>query len=204
MRFTPTLRLGDVLVVLEGPARLLWEEHGHGMGPRHWTPTALWPNEKERAEVREHLDGERPLLVLLDEARCRVPMLREEWRAAPRQLLRHQADMHVDMQADIGFEGAADDEVVEVGLPFLDWLPEVHRERAARFLAESDAELARTPMAFLPSLLTEEPRDGTPLSPRFARRLLPNALTADRLAAAVEHLFADASRYCVAATGSAR
>lgn len=196
MRFTPTLRLGDVLVVLEGPARLLWEEHARGMGPRHWTPTALWPDEKQRAEVREHLDGERPLLVLLDEARCRVPMLREEWRAAPRQLLRDQRD--------IGFEGAADDEVVEVGLPFLDWLPEVHRERATRFLAQTDAELARTPMAFLPPLMTEEACGGSPLNPRFARRLLPHALTADRLAAAVEHLFADASRYCVAATGSAR
>ncbi|MGW6022132.1 hypothetical protein [Streptomyces sp. NPDC055099] len=154
--------------------------------------------------MREHLEEGRPLLVLLDEARCRVPMLREEWRAAPGQLLRHQTEFQADSQTDIGFEGAADDEVVEVALPFLDWLPEVHRERAARFLAESDAELARTPMAFLPPLMTEEPRAGTPLSPRFARRLLPTALTADRLAAAVEHLFADASRYCVAATGAAR
>ncbi|MGW0908455.1 hypothetical protein [Streptomyces sp. NPDC002853] len=196
MRFTPTLRSGDVLVVLEGPARLLWEEHTRGVGPRNWTPTGLWPDERQRAEVREHLDAERPLLVLLDEARCRVPMLREEWRAAPPQLRR--------AQGDIGFEGAGDDEVVEVGVPFLDWLPEVHRERAARFLARTDAELARTPMAFLPPLMTEEPRDGTPPSPRFARRLLPSALTADRLAAAIEHLFADASRCCVAATGSAR
>ncbi|MGW7069797.1 hypothetical protein ACWGII_00410 [Streptomyces sp. NPDC054855] len=146
--------------------------------------------------MREHLEGERPLLVLLDEARCRVPMLREEWRAAPRQLLRDVAG--------VGSEETEDDEVVEVGLPFLDWLPEVHRERAARFLAESDAELARTPMAFLPPLMIEEPGAGTPLSPRFARRLLPNALTADRLAAAVEHLFAEASRCCVAASGSAR
>lgn len=182
---------------------MLWKEHAGGPGPRHWTPTGVWPDARQRAEVREHLDGERPLLVLLDEARCRVPMLREEWQAAPRQLLRDQAgtgSRGPDDPAD-----PADDEVVEVRLPFLDWLPEAHRQRAARFLAESDAELARTPVAFLPPLMTEEPRDGTPMSPRFARRLLPSALTADRLAAAVEHLFTDASQYCAAAaTGSAR
>ncbi|WP_202121023.1 hypothetical protein [Streptomyces sp. BA2] len=196
MRFTPTLRLGDVLVVLEGPARMLWEERASGYETKQWTPKGIWPDAEQRAEVREHLDGERPLLVLLDEARCRVPMLREEWQAAPCRLLRDHLDA--------GCEDPADDEVVEVSLPFLDWLPEAHRERAARFLAESDAELSCTPMAFLPPLMTEKRHEGVPLSPRFARRLLPNALTGDRLAAAVEHLFADASQYCAAATGSAR
>lgn len=196
MHFTPTLRLGDVLVVLEGPARMLWKEHATGPATPQWTPTGLWPDARQRAEVREHLDGERPLLVLLDEARRRVPMLREEWRAAPCRLLREQAGA--------GSEAPADDEVVDISLPFLDWLPAAHRERAARFLAESDAELSRTPVAFLPPLMTEERRDGTPRSPRFARRLLPNALTADRLAVAVEHLFADASQSCGAAAGSVR
>lgn len=200
MRFTPTLRLGDVLIVLEGPARLLWEEHASTPERRHWTPAGLWPDHDHRAEVHEHLAEGRPLLILLDEARCRVPMLREEWQAAPRHLLRGPAGA--------GAEAAADhetgDEVVEVSLPFLDWLPAADRERAARFLARSDAEIARTPLAFLPPLMIEERREGSPPSPRFARRLLPNALTADRLAAAVEHLFADATRCCAAATGAAR
>ncbi|MEU5952209.1 hypothetical protein [Streptomyces sp. NPDC047525] len=196
MRFTPTLRLGDVLVVLEGPARVLWDEPAPGPGAGHWTPTGLWPDAAQRTEIREHLDGERPLLVLLDEARARVPMLREEWRAAPCRL------PNVRVGADSG--DLADGEVIDVRLPFLDWLPEAHRERALRFLAESDAALSRTPVAFLPPLMTEERRDGEPPSPRFARRLLPNALTADRLAAAVDHLFADASHCCAAATGSAR
>ncbi|GAA3116985.1 hypothetical protein GCM10010449_43870 [Streptomyces rectiviolaceus] len=175
---------------------MLWEEPAPGPGAKNWKPRGLWPNEAQRAGVREHLDGERPLLVLLDEARCRVPMLREEWRAAPCRLLRDRAG------ADSG--DLEDDEVVDVRLPFLDWLPEAHRKRAVRFLAESDAALSRTPMAFLPPLMTEERRDGVPPSPRFARRLLPNALTADRLAAAVEHLFGDASHRCAAATGSVR
>lgn len=198
MHFTPTLRLGDVLVVLEGPARMLWEQHAAGPEMRQWTPKGLWPDAEQRAEVREHLDGERPLLVLLDEARRRVPVLREEWQAAPCPLLLDQAGA--------GSEDLGDEEVVEVRLPFLDWLPEEHRERAARFLAESDAALSRTPVAFLPPLMTEQRRDGVQPSPRFARRLLPNALTADRLAAAVEHLFADEPYPCAAAvaSGSAR
>lgn len=181
-----------------------WEQHAAGTKMRQWTPTGLWPDAEQRAEVREHLDRERPLLVLLDEARCRVPVLREEWQAAPRLLLLDKADSGPEDGPEDRPEDLADEEVVEVRLPFLDWLPEEHRERAARFLAESDAALSRTPVAFLPPLMTEERHDGAPLSPRFARRLLPNALTADRLAAAVEHLFADAPRPCAAATGSAR
>lgn len=187
---------------------MLWEQHASGTEMRQWTPTGLWPDAEQRAEVREHLDGERPLLVLLDEARCRVPVLREEWQAAPCLLLLGKAgagpEDGPEGVPEARPEDSADEEVVEVRLPFLDWLPEEHRERAARFLAESDAALSRTPVAFLPPLMTEERREGAPLSPRFARRLLPNALTADRLAAAVEHLFADAPRPCAAATGSAR
>lgn len=198
MHFTPTLRLGDVLVILEGPARVLWNEPAVEPGRRKWTPTGLWPDEAQRALVREYLDEERPLLVLLDDARRQVPLLREEWQAAPHPVVR---DLVSAGREDLTDDGDDGDEVVEVRLPFLDWLPQAHRERAARFLAESDAALSRTPMALLPPLLAEETRPGVPQSPRFARRLLPSALTADRLAAAVEYLFADGGRPCAASAG---
>ncbi|MCQ4208931.1 hypothetical protein [Streptomyces longispororuber] len=184
-----------MLVILEGPARVVWHETATGHGQKNWTPTGLWPDEAQRTQVREHLDGERPLLVLLDDARSHVPMLREEWQAAPCRVVH---DLVGADCADLADDG---DEIVDVRLPFLDWLPQAHRERAARFLAESDAELSRTPMALLPPLLAEEPRPGLPRSPRFARRLLPNALTADRLAAAVEHLFTGAQRPHAATAG---
>ncbi|MFJ9036947.1 hypothetical protein ACIRF8_10215 [Streptomyces sp. NPDC102406] len=143
--------------------------------------------------MREHLDNGRPLLVLLDDARRHVPLLREEWQAAPHRLVRQLVGVRRgDVPGDT-------DELVEVRLPFLDWLPDAHRERAAQFLAESDAALSRTPMALLPPLLAEEPRHGAAPGPRFARRLLPHALTADRFEAAVRHLFADAPRPCAAA-----
>ncbi|WP_330455644.1 hypothetical protein OIB37_01445 [Streptomyces sp. NBC_00820] len=184
-----------MLVILEGPARVLWNEPAVEPGRRKWTPTGLWPDEAQRALVREYLDDERPLLVLLDDARRHLPLLREEWQAAPRRVVR---DLVAAVREDLADDG---DEVVEVRLPFLDWLPQADRERAARFLAESDAALSRTPMALLPPLLIEETRPGVPQSPRFARRLLPSALTTDRLAAAVEYLFADGGRPCAASAG---
>ncbi|MET7290282.1 hypothetical protein [Streptomyces sp. NPDC005573] len=174
---------------------MLWNEPAVGPGRRKWIPTGLWPDEAQRALVREHLDDGRPLLVLLDEARSRLPLLREEWQSAPRRLVRDLVGTGGENLPDDG------DEVVEVRLPFLDWLPQAHRERAARFLADSDAALSLTPMALLPPLLIEEARRGVPRSPRFARRLLPSALTADRLAAAVQYLFADGGRPCGASAG---
>ncbi|MEV1027042.1 hypothetical protein [Streptomyces sp. NPDC050264] len=171
-----------------------WNEPAAEPGRRNWTPTGLWPDESQRALVHEHLDGERPLLVLLDDARRRVPLLREEWQAAPYRLVR---DLVGTRRADLAADA---DELVEVRLPFLDWLPQAHRERAERFLAESDAALSRTPMALLPPLLAEKRHHGAPPNPRFARRLLPNALTPDRFEAAVRHLFADTPHSCAAAT----
>lgn len=140
--------------------------------------------------VREHLESERPLLVLLDEARSRVPMLRDEWQAAPCRVVE---DLTGDCPGNL-----VDDEVVELRLPFLDWLPTTHRDRAARFLADSDAALSRTPLALLPPLLIEERHDDVLPNPRFARRILPTALTADRITAVVEHLFSDRPQACPA------
>ncbi|MFF3896398.1 hypothetical protein ACFYY3_25095 [Streptomyces sp. NPDC001812] len=111
MRFSPTLRFGEVLVVLEGPARVLWKEPAPERAS-HWTPTGIWPDEGQLAMVRAHLESGRPLLVLLDEARDPVPMLREEWQAAPCRLLENLTGAcHGDL---------VDDEVVELRLPFLD------------------------------------------------------------------------------------
>lgn len=189
MRFSPTLRFGEVLVVLEGPARVLWKEPAPERAS-HWTPTGIWPDEGQLAMVREHLESERPLLVLLDEARNPVPILREEWQAAPCRLLE-------DLTGTC-HENLVDDEVIELRLPFLDWLPAAHRDRAARFLSDSDTALSRTPVALLPPLMAEKKHDGVPSSPRFARRIVPNALTASRLTAAIEHLFAAGPQQCTA------
>ncbi|WP_406161122.1 hypothetical protein OG806_36660 [Streptomyces sp. NBC_00882] len=187
-----------MLVVLEGPARVLWKEPSPQPGAGDWTPTGIWPDEDELAMVREHIERGLPLLVLLDEAHRRIPLLRQELRAAPCRLL-ESLMAGTGTGTSTGSGELLDDEVVEVRLPFLDWLPDAHRDRAARFLEDSDAALSRTPVALLPPLMTEERQDGLPPSPRFARRILPNALTAGRLAAAVEHLFVEGAQHCAAA-----
>ncbi|WP_328641403.1 hypothetical protein [Streptomyces canus] len=187
-----------MLVVLEGPARVLWKEPSPQPGAGDWTPTGIWPDEDELAMVREHIERGLPLLVLLDEAHRRIPLLRQELRAAPCRLL-ESLMAGTGTSTSTGSGELLDDEVVEVRLPFLDWLPDAHRDRAARFLEDSDAALSRTPVALLPPLMTEERQDGLPPSPRFARRILPNALTAGRLAAAVEHLFVEGAQHCAAA-----
>ncbi|MGP4044408.1 hypothetical protein [Streptomyces sp. 2A115] len=169
---------------------MLWKEPEREPGAGQWTPTGIWPDERQLAMVREHLESERPLLVLLDEARSRVPMLREEWQAAPCRVVE---DLTGDCPGTL-----VDEEVVELRLPFLDWLPATHRDRAARFLTDSDAALSRTPLALLPPLLIEERHDEVPPNPRFARRILPTALTAGRITAVVEHLFADRTQACPA------
>ncbi|MEV0266152.1 hypothetical protein AB0I49_33090 [Streptomyces sp. NPDC050617] len=217
MNGTPMTRFGEALVVFEGPGRISWRAAEHG----EWAPDGIWPEQTLRTLLAEHIDSGSPLLVVLDEARDTVPVLREEWDRAPYSVRAALTGAHT--LARTGTDGAAEaagtartrrgtelaasgtpcaefgrcaehGEIIEVRVPFLDWLPEPVRARAAAFLAESDETLARTPTALLPPLLLEEPRpQHQQAAPqvRFARRLLPGALTPARLSAAVRHIFGD-------------
>ncbi|WKX70283.1 hypothetical protein [Streptomyces sp. XD-27] len=180
MTSTPATRFGEVLVVFEGPARIIWHNAGGGT----WIPQGLWPRAAHRAELREHLDGHRPVLVILDGAEDTVPLLREEWERAPRALrtvLRSLREVPEPQESP---------ELMEFSLPFLDWLPEPHRERGTAFLTRTKEVFSRVPPALLPPLLLDEeeqPPGGSRI--RFARRLLPGALPPGRMAAAVRHVF---------------
>ncbi|MEU7040945.1 hypothetical protein AB0A77_07780 [Streptomyces varsoviensis] len=208
MNGTPMLRFGEALVVFEGPARINWRTARQG----EWAPDGIWPEQTLRALLADHIDSGSPLLVVLDEARDTVPVLREEWERAPYPVRAALAGAHTLARTETDEAGArpatehartdapcaefggcaGHGEIIEVRVPFLDWLPEPVRARAAAFLAESDETLARTPTALLPPLLLEDPRpqpQHTAPHVRFARRLLPGALTTARLAAAVRHIF---------------
>ncbi|WP_431044502.1 hypothetical protein ACQUSR_23065 [Streptomyces sp. P1-3] len=180
MTSTPAMRFGEVLVVFEGPARIIWHDAGGGT----WIPQGLWPQEVHRAELRKHLDGRGPVLVVLDGAGDTVPLLREEWERAPQALrtaLRGLREVPEPQEAP---------ELLEFTLPFLDWLPELHRGRGTAFLTRTREVLSRVPLALLPPLLLDE-EEQPPEGPRirFARRLLPGALPPARMAAAVRHIF---------------
>ncbi len=215
MNGTPMMRFGEVLVVFEGPDRISWRAAEHG----EWAPDGIWPEQTLRTLLAEHVASGSPLLVVLDEARDTVPVLREEWERAPypvraalagaHALARTEADgartrrttEHARTDAPCAEFGRCADhgEIIEVRVPFLDWLPESVRDRAAAFLAESDETLARTPTALLPPLLLEDSRprpQHTAPHVRFARRLLPGALTSPRLSAAVRHIFGYRSAPC--------
>ncbi|MEC4017863.1 hypothetical protein QMK28_16530, partial [Streptomyces sp. H27-D2] len=115
MNGTPTMRFGEVLVVFEGPARIDWRINGQG----DWTPEGLWPEPRHRELLDEHLDCGGSLLVVLDEARSVVPVLHDEWQRTPHPL-------RTALSAETTDEAAGIDdieEVMELRVPFLDWLP---------------------------------------------------------------------------------
>ncbi|WP_372411715.1 hypothetical protein [Streptomyces luteireticuli] len=171
-------RCGNAVVVREGPQRLLWHHRGGGT----WIPCGLWPERRHREQLSAHLACGCPLLVVLDGAAA-VPVLREEWQHAPEPL-----------RAALGVAAEPGAEVVELTVPFLDWLPAEHRRRGADFLSRTDALLARRPAALLPPLLLDhgEPAPGQPRI-RFARRRPSAVLTPGHLAAVVQQTFGRAT-----------
>jgi hypothetical protein len=149
----PILHYGEVMVVIEGPARVTWRRSG---GAR-WTPTGLWPTATQWAEVVDRLDRGAPLLVVLDDVPAKVSLLAEEFADAPPPL----AALAQDVRG----------EVVDLQIPLLDWLPAELRRRGLQFLHASTETASRTPVPLLPALVLDEPASVMP-NVRFAH-LLP-------------------------------
>jgi hypothetical protein len=180
VRTEPTHRCADVLVVFEGPRRVIWNrggcQGGPQIGPQSWVPAGLWPTAEQAAEVADHIGGGGRLFVVLEEAPAVVSLLAEEFaQAAPALVaLADPADR--------------DEPVVDVRVPVLDWLPGSLRERGLRFLASSQAVMDRNPAALLPRLLLEEETGGDPV--RFARRVPPAGNALGHLAPVLDRVFA--------------
>ena len=164
----PCVRCGDVLIVFEGAARLVWEHDG----PRNPRAARVWPSGPEHAEIQHHLDRGDPLLVVLEHAEATVPVLVEEVVAAP------------TIAALAHFTG----DVGEIDIPFLDWLPEPLRERGRSFLERSRQAADLMPRAVRPPLLVGCPSPG-PARVRFARRQAPGPLSGPALEELVEYVF---------------
>jgi hypothetical protein len=125
-----------VLVVHEGEARLRWVGSA-----ADWSLVGMWPDAEDRRMLAEHLRAGRPLLVVLDAAAPTVTIWRHELR-----------------MPESAFQAVADDgDLLEVTVPFLEWLPDDLRERGHRFCLRASAMAQRTPAALQPAVIVEEP-----------------------------------------------
>ncbi|WP_419998773.1 hypothetical protein [Streptomyces boninensis] len=169
---TATERHGSTLVVFEY-RRMLWTRPG----PGRWHPAGIWPQAAEAAEVAAHISAGHGVLVVLDGGEPTVPLLAEEFAAAPASVRRLVPEA-----------GPHPPEPIDVPIPVLDWLPVPLRRRGFVFLRRCAELRRRTPAALLPSLLVDDP-DPDRLQLRFALRIRSPGTGDSRLADTARHLF---------------
>lgn len=138
----------EVLVVLEGAPRLRWSATGRG-----WLLTGLWPEPHDRDALERQLDDELPVLVVLDHAAPVVTALREELRRLP---------------PGVTVRGSDDDDVVDLVVPLLDWLPQPLRRCGREFASQARQRIDTTRHSSLPPLIFDHGRGAHPV--RFAQR----------------------------------
>jgi hypothetical protein len=154
-------------VVFDGPRRLRWSGPQDGSA----TPVALWPDPAQRRHVERHLLQQAPLLVIVDHDRGPVQLLSEEITTPP-------AALAPLLQGD--------QELTELHIPLLEWLPAPLRARGEAFLHRARAQRAATPRPLLPDLIVED----HPRSPvRIALRTSPRPLAEHELALTAQHIF---------------
>ena len=171
---TPTTRLRDVLVVFDGPRRIIWQRRGRA----GFIPRGVWPDAGDRAQLLRHLAEGKPLLVVVQEPVTRVPLLAEQLAGAP---------------ADLLARTAGNGEIADVEIPALDWLDADLRGRGLDFLDASAAAAATVPPSLrAPIVLEDVPRDSRGV--RFAHRLAPAPHVDRDLASIVRYAFPERLR----------
>jgi len=147
----PCRVVGDTFVVFEGPRRLIWERRA----PDRWRPVRLWPDEPEKAAITARIKRGKPVVVVLEELPCSVPLLGEEAALVPPALERLVTGGHENPVANV---------------PSLDWLPERERERGERFARRSREMIAANPKLLLSSYVIDPQGSAPPETVRFAVR----------------------------------
>ncbi|MEU9470776.1 hypothetical protein AB0D78_30005 [Streptomyces avermitilis] len=170
----PVQRLGNILAVREGGDRVIWRRAGtHG-----WRAENLWPRPEDEADLGAHMARQDPLLVIFERRHTVVPVLSEE-------MLLAQPALRVRTE----FSDAPGDDIGEITVPFLDWLPSDLRERGIRFAAGTERVLSG-PSRLRPRVLLESRDEAVP-HVRFVRLAAPIALSASDLAALAGKAFGD-------------
>jgi hypothetical protein len=145
----PCRTLGETLVVFEGPRRLVWARRG----PDQWRPVRVWPDAAEHEDVLTRIAAGRPVLVVVEELPCSVPLLPEEAGQAPPELA--------------GLVGE-DEHGLVLAVPGLDWLPPAVREHGEEFVRRSRSMVETDPTLLLSAFITDG--DTAPGPVRFAVR----------------------------------
>jgi hypothetical protein len=164
---SPLIRIGDVLVALEGRARLSWRADP----TTGWMPAALWPDRAQGERVRRHIAEGRPMLIVMTGAADSVPLLEEQRDGMPTSLVPFVRDVPGDLPA--------------LCIPALDWLPDDLRQRGLKFVVCSADSL---PDALQAPLILENTDPAMP-NVRFAHRLAPCPHLRRDLPAIVTHTF---------------
>jgi hypothetical protein len=155
-----------VLVVEEGAARLRWLGRG-----ADWRLVGLWPDAAEQRALAEKVKAGQPLLIVLGTMTSVVPVWRSELQ------MPEQSFESVHTEGDL----------MELTMPFPEWLPDSLRERGQQFSEHARQVMRRTPSPLLPTLIVEEPvESGCPV--RFAQRTR-SPVTAEDLSRAASWVF---------------
>ncbi|MGL5824856.1 MAG: hypothetical protein ACRCYU_08565 [Nocardioides sp.] len=156
-----------VLVVHEGAHRLRW----HTVAPDRWQLIGLWPDQADVDRLLSRVQRGEPVLVVLS---MESPVV---------TVYEHEIRTHLD-----GFAAVeADNDIVELTVPCLEWLPEPLRARGLLFAEQANAVAASTPIALLPPLMVDDLEHDGGL--RFALRTR-TPLSSHRFADVACHLFA--------------
>jgi len=169
------------LIVREGTSRIRWAGGGGT-----WRLTGIWPSAGEQLQLSAQLAAGRPLLVVLEPDPPSVPVWRSELAdgllpLGPGRPV-HSVNHEVAVEESPAEE--PEEELLDVVVPFLDWLPERLRARGRAFSEQARELISHTPAPLLAALIVEdEPVQDDQV--RFVHRTggrPPTAAELDRLA----------------------
>ncbi len=174
-----TLIINGVLIIREGARRLRWHHEIHHQPPpqraEQWIIGDIWPDATASAQVHQRLRNSEPILVVFDHEPPQVTLPVENIPRIPRGATVHHAD----------------DNIITVSIPTLDWLRKPERDRGQAFAATAQATIAGTPRTLLPPLLTEHWNSPQPNALRFAHTT--GASSTIRYIEVINHLFGTAT-----------
>lgn len=126
------------MVVVEGTTRARWSRRANGS----WKLAGIWPDADERQLVQGHLAEGFGLLIVVDPVPSVLSAFRDE------------------LDDPLLFSGTApEDFLVDVTVPFLDWLPPRYADPARSFQNQVREQVADLPALLLPPFILSERSD---------------------------------------------